>query len=85
MSKNTHKSFQEFCKGPYTIVEIISSVCYKIQKNSNPTDIDNVYASRLKNKIQNKNTYRKETPWWEQEKMACAKDPFSKVYLKLDG
>ena len=51
LSKNTPKSFQEFWKGPYTIVEIISPVCYKIQNNSNPTDTDIVYASRLKKKF----------------------------------
>ena len=85
--KNTPKSFQEFWKGPYTIVEIISPVCYKIQNNSNPTDIDTVCASRFKKKFEKQKhiaTGRKNLggSW---KKMACAKDPFSKVYLKPDG
>ena len=48
---NQHPKFHQYWQGPYTIIQKISPVVYKIQKDDNANEIRRAHVARLKRRF----------------------------------
>ena len=46
-----HPKFHQYWQGPYTIIQKISPVVYKIQRDDNPAEIRRAHVARLKRRF----------------------------------
>jgi hypothetical protein len=46
-----HPKFHEYWQGPYTIMQKVSPVVYKIQRDNNPKEIRRAHVARLKRRF----------------------------------